>query len=183
MPAYVYFMQGIKIPTDNRYHAGYIISMVNKFYTSGYEQTPVADFIATMKSFNIEKIIDVRQLPISRRKGFSKNVFRNLLAESGIDYVHLRGLGTPKEGRIASKHGDHARFMEIFANQMRSEEARADLEIAIELTQKNLCCLLCYERLPEQCHRTVVAEAIARRTKQKIIPLDIKEASHQVFLP
>ncbi len=156
--------------------------MITKIYTSGYEQTPVSDFIATMKAAGIEKIIDVRQLPISRRKGFSKNVLRNLLAESDIEYIHLKALGTPKEGRIAAKHGDHAKFHEIFANQMRSPEAKADLETAIDLVQKQVCCLLCYERKPEDCHRTVVVNAIAKRTKQEIVPIDILTESKQAFL-
>lgn len=156
--------------------------MIDKIYTSGYEQSIVGDFIAAMKINGIKKIIDVRQLPISRKKGFSKNILRGLLEAQGIQYTHLKALGTPKEGRLAAKHGEHKRFIGIFARQMETPEAKADLEAAIDLVQKDVCCLLCYERMPQDCHRTVVVNAIAKRTGQKVIALDILTESRQLFV-
>ena len=75
-------------------------------FTIGYEATTMAEFLATLTKAGVERVIDVRALPLSRRPGFSKSPLRAALAEAGIDYVHLRALGTPAEGRSAAKRGD-----------------------------------------------------------------------------
>ena len=71
-----------------------------RIFTIGYESTTVAEFLAALKQAGVERVIDVRAVPNSRRPGFSKNLLRNALAEVGIDYVHLRALGTPADGRV-----------------------------------------------------------------------------------
>ena len=80
-----------------------------------------------MQAAGVKRLLDVREAPISRRKGYSKTALAAALAASGIDYVHLRGLGTPKPGREAAKAGDRAGFLEIFQRHMTSPEAHADL--------------------------------------------------------
>ncbi|MBI1276237.1 DUF488 family protein [bacterium] len=138
--------------------------MVNKLYTIGYENADIADFIETLKSVGIEKIIDVREYPLSRRKGFSKNVLSALLSKNGISYIHLKGLGDPKPGREAARAGNYKKFRQIFNAHMQTEEACLDLESAITLAVQSTCCLLCYERKPQECHRTIIAAEIAKNT-------------------
>ncbi len=116
--------------------------MMNKLYTLGYENAAIEDFIATLKAVDIERIIDVRDYPLSRKKGFSKNVLRALLQANDIDYVHLKGLGDPKEGRDAARGGDHEKFLRIFASHMQTAEAITDLETAIDLASSSVSCLL-----------------------------------------
>ena len=71
----------------------------SRIFTIGYEATTMAEFLAALTEAGVERVIDVRALPLSRRPGFSKTPLRAALAEVGIDYVHLRALGTPAEGR------------------------------------------------------------------------------------
>lgn len=154
--------------------------MINKLYTLGYESSAIDDFIATLKVANIERVIDVREYPLSRRKGFSKNVLRELLQANNVDYVHLKGLGDPKEGRDAARSGDHESFLKIFNSHMKTAEAMADLQTAIDLASSSVSCLLCYERNPEGCHRTIVAKAIAADTGQQVQPIGVKKGvAHQ----
>jgi uncharacterized protein (DUF488 family) len=155
-------------------------------YTIGYESAAVDDFIATLKAVGIQRIIDVREYPLSRRKGFSKNVLQALLSEHDIEYIHLRGLGDPKEGREAARAGDFSGFLKIFTKHMKSDTAVADLQTAIELAQSSTSCLLCYERNPDECHRTIVAKAIVAETSQRIKPIGVragimKEAAGERF--
>ena len=76
-----------------------------RIFTIGYESTTVAEFIGALQSAGVKRVIDVRAVPNSRRPGFSKTPLRNALAEEGIDYVHLRALGTPADGRAAAWRG------------------------------------------------------------------------------
>jgi len=76
-----------------------------KIFTIGYEGATVPEFVATLGSAGVQRVIDIRALPNSRRPGFSKTPLRNALAEADIDYVHLRALGTPAEGRAAAQQG------------------------------------------------------------------------------
>ena len=80
-----------------------------KIFTIGYEATTMGDFIAALKQAGVERVIDVRALPLSRRPGFSKSPLRAALGEEHIDYVHLKALGTPSEGRTAARAGRHAK--------------------------------------------------------------------------
>ncbi|MFL6734925.1 MAG: DUF488 family protein, partial [Sphingomicrobium sp.] len=66
-----------------------------KIFTIGYEATTMGDFIVALTSAGVKRVIDVRALPLSRRPGFSKTPLKNALAGAGVDYVHLRALGTP----------------------------------------------------------------------------------------
>jgi uncharacterized protein (DUF488 family) len=94
--------------------------MTNKIYTLGYENAAIDDFIATLQALHIEKIIDIREYPFSRKKGFSKGVLRALLEVNNIGYVHLKGLGDPKQGRQAARAGDYEEFRRIFTCHMKS---------------------------------------------------------------
>lgn len=147
--------------------------MVSNLYTLGYESAALEDFISTLKTAHIDVIIDVRELPLSRRKGFSKNILKATLAEHGIEYIHLKGLGDPKEGRDAAKAGNMTKFLSVFSAHMRSDRAQSDLKVAIGVATNKNACLLCFERNHEHCHRTIVAEAIVRETKQKIRPIGV----------
>jgi uncharacterized protein (DUF488 family) len=148
--------------------------MTHALYTIGYEEASIDDFLATLRAAGIETVIDVREHPLSRKKGFSKNALHALLEANDIAYVHLKGLGDPKEGREAARSGDYDAFKRIFTKHMKSKEAKADLKLAIEQAETAVSCLLCYERKPEECHRTIVAEAIAADTGQPITAIGVR---------
>lgn len=139
--------------------------------TIGYEQVPLADVVKRLQDAGVELLIDVRAVAASRRAGFSKTMLSGSLAEAGIDYSHLRDLGTPKDGRIAARAGRHAEMQAIFNRHMTEPAALGALEQAISLTKLRRACLLCYEHDPEHCHRTLVAERISARTGAKILHL------------
>ena len=101
-------------------------------------------------------MIDVRAVANSRRPGFSKTPLRNALAEVGIDYVHLRALGTPADGRAAARAGRHEDLKRIYAAQLDLPEAIVAGEQMRELATEKPSALLCYERDPGGCHRTLL---------------------------
>lgn len=130
-----------------------------KIYTIGYEGTTMAEFIATLKAAGVEQVIDVRAVPLSRRPGFSKNIFAASLAEAGIGYVGLKALGTPKAGRDAAKKGDVATLEAVYKAQLGLPEAQVQAAQMREWAAERPSALLCFERDPSHCHRTLLLAA------------------------
>lgn len=120
----------------------------------------MADFIAALAAAGVARVIDVRALPLSRRPGFSKSSLAASLAEAGIGYVHLKALGTPKRGRDAAKKGDVATLREVYADQLELPEAQAQAAIMLALAAEQPSALLCFERDPCHCHRTLLLQAV-----------------------
>jgi uncharacterized protein (DUF488 family) len=132
-----------------------------RIFTIGYEATTVSDFIAALHEAGVERVIDVRALPLSRRPGFSKSPLRAALEEAGIEYVHLKALGTPAEGRSAARAGRHADLERIYAGQLELPEAIAQSAQMLALASEKPSALLCMEREPAHCHRTLLLKAVA----------------------
>jgi uncharacterized protein (DUF488 family) len=132
-----------------------------RIFTIGYEATTMAEFIAALKAAGVSQIIDVRAVASSRRPGFSKNLLRNSLAAEGIDYVHLRALGTPADGRAAARAGRLDDLKRIYAGQLELPEAMAEAAQMVALAGEKPSALLCYEREPSGCHRTLLLKAAA----------------------
>jgi uncharacterized protein (DUF488 family) len=132
-----------------------------RVFTIGYEATTVGDFLEALRAAGVERVIDVRAVPNSRRPGFSKTPLRNALAEASIDYVHLRALGTPAAGREAARKGRHDDLKRIYAGQLELPEAIAEGAQMLELARDKPSALLCYERDPAGCHRTLLLAAVA----------------------
>ena len=132
-----------------------------RIFTIGYEGATVGEFLAALQQAGVERVIDVRAVPNSRRPGFSKTPLRNALAEEGIDYVHLRALGTPADGRAAARAGRHEDLKRIYAGQLELPEAIAEGAQMLDLAREKPSALLCYERDPAQCHRTLLWKAVA----------------------
>ena len=133
-----------------------------KIFTIGYEATTMSEFLASLQQAGVERVIDVRALPLSRRPGFSKSPLKAALNEVGIDYVHLKALGTPSEGRTAARAGRQEDLKRIYAAQLELPEAIVQAEQMRELAAERPSALLCYERDPAVCHRTLLLDAVAR---------------------
>ena len=132
-----------------------------RIFTIGYEATTVPEFVAALRKAGVQRVIDVRALPLSRRPGFSKTPLRAALGEAGIEYVHLKALGTPAEGRAAARAGRHADLERIYAGQLELPEAMAQGAQMLELAREKPTALLCMEREPAHCHRTLLLNAVA----------------------
>ncbi|WP_338066064.1 DUF488 domain-containing protein [Phenylobacterium kunshanense] len=126
--------------------------------TIGYESAPQARVIETLKAAGVEVLIDVRAVAASRRAGFSKGLLSASLEDAGIEYVHLRALGTPKEGRMAARKGRTAEMRAIFEAHLAEPEAQLQLARAIEIAKARKAALLCYEADHRGCHRSIVVE-------------------------
>ncbi|MFZ1990611.1 MAG: DUF488 domain-containing protein [Alphaproteobacteria bacterium] len=142
--------------------------MARQLATIGYEQATQAAVIDKLKAAGVEVLIDVRAVAASRRAGFSKTILANSLAEHGIDYVHLRALGTPKAGREAAHHGRIKEMHAIYKKHLKEPEAQLALAEAGEIASKRKAALLCLEADHARCHRSIIADRLAKSHGFKI---------------
>jgi uncharacterized protein (DUF488 family) len=148
-----------------------------KLFTIGYEQTPPRSVLDELEQAGVKLLVDVRAVASSRRPGFSKSQLAAGLDERGIDYLHLRGLGTAKEGRLAARAGDYDRLEKIFAKHLKTPQAKEELdELSALVKTSGPVCILCYERDHRHCHRHWIAEIIEERDGVKIENLAGKQA-------
>lgn len=131
-----------------------------KLATIGYEDATLDAVIDSLRRARVEVVIDVRAVAASRRAGFSKSLLASSLKDAGIDYVHLRQLGTPKPGREAARAGRIGEMAEIFHAHMEEPGAQVELAAAKEIAAGRKAALLCYEADPAGCHRSIVADMI-----------------------
>jgi uncharacterized protein (DUF488 family) len=131
-----------------------------------YEGASIADFISTLKSSGVSVVLDIREIPLSRRTGFSKQALSQALAASGIEYLHERALGSPKAIRDAlHRDKDYKKFFRLFEDYLDTRQAL--LNGLAERLNGNVA-LLCYERDPNLCHRLIVAGHLAYLTGASI---------------
>ena len=131
-----------------------------KIATIGYERSDIDTFCEALLAAGIQQVIDVRELPLSRKRGFSKKIFAASLLNVGIAYVHLRSLGDPKPGREAARSGRYTEFHKIFSRHMQTKDAQFGLKTAAALAKCKRSALLCFERQHTICHRAIVADAL-----------------------
>jgi uncharacterized protein (DUF488 family) len=132
-----------------------------RIFTIGYEGATVPEFIAALNNAGVERVIDVRALPLSRRPGFSKSPLRAALEEAGIEYFHLKALGTPAEGRAAARAHRDDELKRIYMGQLELPEAIAQSAQMLELVREKPSALMCMERDPAHCHRTLLVRTVA----------------------
>jgi len=140
--------------------------------TIGYQGATPDSFRRALQDARIELLVDIRAVASSRRPGFSKTKLAASLADAGIDYVHLRALGTPADGRAAARAGHHADMRTIFLAHMRTADAQSALEDLVELVRSGRrVSLLCFEADPAHCHRSIVASMVREKIPVEIVNL------------
>lgn len=131
--------------------------------TIGYERATQAELIERLKIAGVEVLIDVRAVAASRRAGFSKRLLAASLQAEGIDYVHLRQLGTPKPGRDAARAGRVDEMHAIYEQHLAEPAAQLELAQAAEIAAERKAALLCFEADVHCCHREIVADRLRAR--------------------
>lgn len=136
--------------------------MARSLFTVGYEGATVDTFIAKLIENEVECILDVRAIPLSRKPGFSKTQLARRLNRERIQYVHLRDLGSPKLLRDDLKlTGDYSTFFKKMAHYLSGKNDA--IGTAYKYVMNTTCCLMCFERLAAECHRKIVAMKIKVR--------------------
>jgi uncharacterized protein (DUF488 family) len=142
--------------------AGMIVSnsdRMPKVFTIGYEQHRTTEsLIAVLQEAGVRRLVDVRELPLSRKRGFSKRQLAAALGQADIEYEHARALGNPKPYRNLYRSGRAAEGERRYRQHLNNGSHNALLELSQRLDAPT--CLLCFEASPEDCHRAVIVEAL-----------------------
>jgi uncharacterized protein (DUF488 family) len=128
--------------------------------TIGYQDRTVNELIDILDDAGTKVLVDVRLTPLPRKPGLSKHRLAARLREAGIDYVHLPQLGNPRDNRDAFRRHD-AQALERYRAVLETSEGRAALEQLAELAPSRRVALMCFEQGACECHRRMVAEALA----------------------
>ena len=138
-------------------------------FTIGYQQAKPAAVLSELQRAKIDLLVDIRAVAASRRPGFSKRQLAASLDEAGTAYIHLQKLGTPAQGRQAARAGDFEALWRIYDKHIKTPEAQAALgELLALIKSGKRVCLLCYERDPNECHRSRIAALVKKRTRVKV---------------
>lgn len=132
-----------------------------KLFTFGYEGLAIDQFVSRLIASGISEVIDVRELPLSRKRGFSKRAFAGALEEAGIEYTHWREFGCPKQIRNRYRaDADWAAYVKAYRVYLSEQQVAVD-QLA-EHSRKTMACLVCFEADFSRCHRSLVAQASRR---------------------
>jgi len=143
-------------------HEGPWVRVAKRIWTLGYEGRDPNGFVAALREADVQRVVDVRELPLSRKVGFSKASLARGLEAAGIAYTHLRALGTPRPIRHALKSGgDPETFRRDYRAYAETQpEALAQLE---DLARRERVAMLCVEATADVCHRGVLGEMLKER--------------------
>jgi uncharacterized protein (DUF488 family) len=143
-----------------------------RIWTIGYERLLPAELVAELEAAGVERLIDVRYRPQSRRPGMSKTRLGELLADHGIVYESRKALGTPPDIRFHYKSGRPADGAPLFRAHVEQHAAHELDDLAAELDHGPRTALMCLEADPAVCHRRVLTELLrARRPGLEVIDL------------
>lgn len=136
---------------------------ISNLYTVGYEGTDLQLFISCLTENRVAVLIDVRDFPGSRKRGFSKKTLAAELADAGIVYEHWRQLGAPREIRHELRQTrDWRKYTRAYSQILDVQEPTLT-SLAARAHEDNVC-LMCFERDYRECHRSLVTERLGNLT-------------------
>jgi len=139
-------------------------------YTFGYQGLGLDAFLSRLRVAGVRRLIDVREVPFSRKPGFSKGALSAALVEHGIAYTHMAALGCPRPIRERHKaDGDWAAYERAFCEHLETQAA--SIRAVAELANAQTACLLCFEADFGRCHRAFVARAAASAGAPAVVHL------------
>lgn len=156
-------LEQIKIDGDLIWNFEY-----DSVYTIGYEGYTLENFIKKFKDSNIQQLIDVREIALSRKNGFSKSALKDELNKHGIRYEHLQNLGSPKNIRHELKSSsmeeeDYKKFFAEYKKHINDEDVMKNISVIEGLAKRKKSVIMCYEKDYTICHRSIIAEELKRR--------------------
>ena len=141
-------------------------------YTLGYQGVDVSTYVQKLKAVGVGIVADVRETPWSHKRGFCKNILSSELSKAGIDYIHVKSAGNPKENRRTAP--DLAECLKRYKQYLATNpDGVADLVLVVRTaaSQNRTVCLICFEKDVKDCHRSILVNAVKRRIRISAVHL------------
>lgn len=134
-------------------------------FTIGHSTHPIEEFIAMLKTFDIETLADIRTIPRSRHNPqFSQEALAAALESSGIAYRYIKELGGLRRAKKDSPNmGWRNASFRGYADYMQTAEFQKALEELMALAKNSRTAIMCAEAVPWRCHRSLVGDALTVR--------------------
>lgn len=134
-----------------------------QLYTIGYEGISIEEYLMRLYEAGITILCDVRRVPFSHKKGFSKGKLSDLCHAIGLQYRHFPELGiaSSRRGDLNVQKDYDKLFEEYNCFDLPQEQPTID-KLAALIKKGERLALTCFEADPLQCHRRLVAERIAQ---------------------
>lgn len=134
-------------------------------FTIGHSTRDWTDFVALLTRHGIERLVDVRTMPGSRRyPHFDREAMEPALAAAGIAYEHAPDLGGRRRARPgAPKTGWRNASFAGYADHMTTPEFRAAVGTLISAAAEQPTTVMCSEAVHWRCHRALIADALVAR--------------------
>jgi uncharacterized protein (DUF488 family) len=134
-----------------------------KLYTVGFTKKSAERFFALLRDNRVQCLVDIRVHPNGQLAGFTKQADLPyfLIHLAGCGYCYLPALA-PSEELLTAYRKDHDWGAYVTRFEALMDERGIPQNLDRHLFEDNACCLLCSEATPDQCHRRLVAERLAR---------------------
>lgn len=144
--------------------------------TIGYEGLDISTFLAALKANKVATLVDVRELPLSRKKGFSKSALAAAVEAAGISYLHVSELGCPREIRQAYyRDQDWSCYKKRFNAYLTRQGAALSALAAV--AERSRTCLVCFEADYQSCHRSLITDALGALRATTVKHLRVKAST------
>ena len=131
-------------------------------YTLGTSTRSFDEFVAVLRRYGVEAVVDVRRFPSSRFPYFSGEELARSLPQQGIDYYHQG------EKLGGYRRGGYGAFS-------ATEEFKQGLGELTEIAYQRTAAIVCAEKLPWRCHRRFIGAELSRRGWQVVHIIDEKQ--------
>lgn len=133
--------------------------------TIGHSTRPVAEFVEMLRAHSVRALVDVRTVPRSRHNPqYNRETLPGVLAEAGIEYIHMPELGGLRHPRPDSPNmGWRNASFRGYADYMQTEAFTQALERLMAIDADRPAAVMCAESVPWRCHRSLIADALLAR--------------------
>lgn len=131
-------------------------------WTIGHSTRPIAEFIDLLRAHGVQRLVDVRHYPGSRRfPHFNQEPLRESLEAAGLAYAHERDLGGRRRARRDSANTAwRNESFRGYADHMETDAFKAALQRLKTMAQERPSAIMCAEAYWGSCHRGLISDAL-----------------------
>ena len=136
--------------------------MSQTIWTIGHSTRSLDEFLALLRSYELEAIADVRSFPGSRKyPHFGQEALAGALQTNGFKYEWFQALGGRRRPRADSPNTAwRNESFRGYAHYMDTPAFHVALQSLLELSRESRTAMMCAEAVWWRCHRSMLADTL-----------------------